>query len=104
MDSQIAPRASAVLKDKVFHANIQIQSIEDVSNRDEPSREESRLVHSSESALEAAAHPGRAALMQSWWDEAIVKNMDLPDGYSRAAVLIVKWDAELDELNTGQEV
>lgn len=102
MDPQ-APRASTVLKDKVIHANIQIQSIEDVSNRQGPSQEESRLVDSSGPALEDTAQSERAALMQSWWDEAIVRNMDLPDGYSKVAVLIVKWDEELDELKTGQE-
>ncbi|KAF2001669.1 hypothetical protein P154DRAFT_403416, partial [Amniculicola lignicola CBS 123094] len=38
-----------------------------------------------------------------WWDEAISKNMNLPDGYHKVAVLIVKWADELDELNTGPE-
>ncbi|OAL46255.1 hypothetical protein IQ07DRAFT_518450 [Pyrenochaeta sp. DS3sAY3a] len=38
-----------------------------------------------------------------WWEEAIGRNMDLPDGYDKVAVLIIKWADELDELKTAAE-
>jgi hypothetical protein len=42
--------------------------------------------------------------MQNWWAEAIARNMDLPEGYTKVAVLLIKWAEELDELNTSVEV
>jgi hypothetical protein len=101
MDTQISQRASKALKDTVFHANIQIQSIENgsVGSSDAP-KEELPSEHHTIDRQDAE----RAALMQSWWDEAIVRNMDLPDGYTDVAVLLIKWDDELDELKTGEEV
>jgi hypothetical protein len=99
--TQISQRASKALKDTVFHANIQIQSIENgsVGSSDAP-KEELPSEHHTIDRQDAE----RAALMQSWWDEAIVRNMDLPDGYTDVAVLLIKWDDELDELKTGEEV
>jgi len=104
METQITPRASNALKDKVFHANIQIQSIEDAPAEERQRLDDSRLEQNSSTTPEDAAYRERAAVMQSWWDEAIVRNMDLPDGYISVAVLLIKWDAELDELKTGEEV
>jgi phosphatidate phosphatase APP1 len=149
METDISPRASNALKDKVFHANIQIQSIEDASVPDDNGTEDPRLIQDDSSASEDIAYRQRAAEMQMyvtlrrkmksvpvvqsskqhsfqsktnkqghqsermlltfytdfrWWDEAIVKNMDLPDGYVKVAVLLCKWDDELDELKTGAEV
>ena len=106
MESAIAPRAAttAALKDKVFHANIQIESVEDAPRRDSEASGESRLTATSASAPEDVAQRERNAEMQMWWDEAIGRNMDLPDGYSKVAVLLVKWDDELDELKTRAEV
>ncbi|KAJ4300761.1 hypothetical protein N0V90_002849 [Kalmusia sp. IMI 367209] len=94
MESAIAPRAAttSALKDKVFHANIQIESVEDAPRRDLGASGESTLIEASASAPE-----------DMWWDEAIGRNMDLPDGYSKVAVLIVKWADELDELKTRAE-
>ncbi|KAF2685826.1 hypothetical protein K458DRAFT_387779 [Lentithecium fluviatile CBS 122367] len=103
METEITPRASNALKDKVFHANIQIQSIEDASVQQSESSEDSRLIQDTSSAPEDVAYRERAAEMQMWWDEAIVRNMDLPDGYVKVAVLIIKWDDELDELKTRGE-
>ena len=39
-----------------------------------------------------------------WWNEAIAKNMNLPEGYEQVSVLIIKWADELDELKTKAEV
>ena len=103
METQITPRASNALRDKVFHANIQIQSIEDASLQERETLDDSRLVQNNSATPEDVAQRELAAVMQSWWDEAIVRNMDLPDGYSSVAVLLVKWAAELDELKTGEE-
>jgi hypothetical protein len=104
METQITPRASNALRDKVFHANIQIQSIEDASVEERQTPDDARLVQNTGTTPEDVAYRERAAVMQSWWDEAIVRNMDLPDGYVNVAVLLIKWDAELDELKTGEEV
>lgn len=46
----------------------------------------------------------RSEEMQRWWDEAIRRNMNLPDGYQNVAVLMIKWADELDELKTRAEV
>lgn len=104
METDISPRTANPLKDKVFHANIQIQSIEDAPTRERELSEGSRLVDQSSESAEDAANRERAAEMQMWWDEAIARNMDLPDGYVKVAVLLVKWADELDELKTRTEV
>lgn len=44
------------------------------------------------------------ARLQLEWNDGICKNMDLPEGYAQVAVLIIKWDEKLDQLNTGPEV
>jgi hypothetical protein len=106
MESLIAPRvpSSIDLRDKVFHLKTQIESVEDApGHRSQPSGEAS-LVTESDAGPQDVAQQKRAAEMQMWWDEAIVRNMDLPDGYAKVAVLLVKWDDELDELKTRAEV
>ncbi|KAF2197242.1 hypothetical protein GQ43DRAFT_344045, partial [Delitschia confertaspora ATCC 74209] len=45
----------------------------------------------------------RASEMQLWWDEAIARKMNIPDGYHNVAVLLVKWADNLDELGTREE-
>ena len=42
--------------------------------------------------------------MQDWWAEAIARNMGAPSGYAKVAVLLLKWEDELDELRTSNEV
>ncbi|KAJ9656781.1 hypothetical protein H2201_008433 [Coniosporium apollinis] len=42
--------------------------------------------------------------VQNIWDTAINKSMGVPDGYEDVAVLIIKWDDKLDDLNHGPEV
>lgn len=46
----------------------------------------------------------RASDMQLWWDEAISRNMNIPDGYRDVAVLIIKWDDDIDQLKCAPEV
>jgi hypothetical protein len=106
MESFVAPRvpSSIDLRDKVFHLKTQIESIEDAPGRPSEPSDEARLVTESDAGPQDVAQQTRAAEMQMWWDEAIVRNMDLPDGYAKVAVLLVKWDDELDELRTRAEV
>lgn len=104
MAAEIAPRVVNPYPNKVIHADIRIQSIDD-----EPSQNgaipqsEGRVAESTPSAAEINQQE-KAAEMQNWWAEAIARNMDLPEGYSHVAVLIIKWEDELDELKTGDEV
>ena len=63
-----------------------------------------RVIHANVSEEEEKAMQNRLSEMQLWWDEAIARNMNLPDGYQNVAVLIIKWSEELDELKTAAEV
>ncbi|KAF2868967.1 hypothetical protein BDV95DRAFT_578018 [Massariosphaeria phaeospora] len=104
METNLSPTVTSALKDKVFHADIQITSVDEGrSNGDGSSQQQQRLIEQNSQKLEDVADQERAAEMQTWWDEAIARNMDLPDGYSRAAVILIKWADELDELNTRSE-
>ena len=91
------------VRDKIFHTDLRITSIEEVVPKDEVPQG-SQPLETSAQALEDAAQHERAAEMQMWWDEAIARNMNLPDGYSKVAVLIIKWHDELDDLKTRAEV
>jgi hypothetical protein len=102
--SDIAPRNTNPLPNKIIHADIRIQSIDDEPKRGETPLEDRQLVVQSKPSGEDAFYRAKAAEMQNWWTEAIAKNMDLPDGYSKVAVLLIKWVDELDELRTGEEV
>jgi hypothetical protein len=42
--------------------------------------------------------------MRGWWDSGISKYWNLPEGYSSVAVLLVKWQDDLDDLKTAEEV
>lgn len=104
METIIAPRVSTDLRDKVFHLKTQIESVEDAPGHSSAISSETKLINESDAEPQDVAYLKRAAEMQMWWDEAIIRNMDLPDGYAKVAVLLVKWDDELDELNTRAEV
>ncbi|KAF1934750.1 hypothetical protein EJ02DRAFT_460934 [Clathrospora elynae] len=101
--TDIAPRNANPLPNKVIHADIRIQSIEDDPTLAGSPSQSNELVVQSRPSGEDAVYQEKAAEMQNWWTEAIAKNMDLPDGYSKVAVLLIKWADELDELKTGQE-
>jgi hypothetical protein len=104
MESAIALRAPTDLRDKIFHLETRIESVEDAPRRETEGSSDSKPTSAIESALEDDAHRKRAAEMQMWWDEAMGRNFDLPDGYAKVAVLLIKWDDELDELKTRAEV
>ncbi|OCL11249.1 hypothetical protein AOQ84DRAFT_229708 [Glonium stellatum] len=57
-----------------------------------------RIFQGDKDSLDKASH------MQLQWNEAICRNMNLPEGYQKIAVLIIKWCKELDELNCAAEV
>jgi hypothetical protein len=105
IDSNISPKTVVnPLGDKVIHADIRVTSIEEAPQGELPvSQSQPLLEQSSQNAEEVASHE-KASEMQLWWDEAIARNMDLPDGYQKVSVLLIKWDDELDELKTRQEV
>ncbi|KAF2106421.1 hypothetical protein BDV96DRAFT_507959 [Lophiotrema nucula] len=102
METDISPKTSHSLKDKIFHADIRIESIEDVT-KDESASPPKPIVQEKPSDEDVAAQE-RSAEMQMWFDEAIARNMNLPDGYLKVSVLIIKWADELDELKTRAEV
>jgi hypothetical protein len=88
------------LGNRVIHANIQSIEPEGPNTNDDGTSANSQglLSEDQKSAQEAASE------MQLWWDEAIAKNMNLPNYYRHVSVLIIKWSDELDELNTAPEV
>lgn len=91
------------LADKVVHADILVQGIEDRgSNGFVPQHVQTE--EQSATARVEAQYVREAQQMQSWWDEGIAKNMDLTDGYSKVAVLLIKWADEIDDLKTAKEV
>lgn len=92
------------LKNKVVHADIRIQSIEDEPKHDGSYPESDTRVVQSAPNEEDTEYQQKAAEMQMWWEEAIGRNMDLPEGYDKVAVLLIKWADELDELKTAAEV
>ena len=106
MENDIAPRNANrnPLKNKVVHADIRIQSIEDEPKQDGSYTQANEPIVQSKPSHEDVEYQAKAAEMHMWWDEAIAKNMNLPDGYTKVAVLLIKWADELDELNTGEEV
>ncbi|ORY00886.1 hypothetical protein BCR34DRAFT_592437 [Clohesyomyces aquaticus] len=87
---------------KVIHADIRVESIDDgLGYHGESSQNSSGS--QSKPAPEDIAAQERAAEMQMWWDESIARHMNLPDGYKEVAVLIIKWADQLDELKTSKE-
>jgi hypothetical protein len=108
MDKDSSPATSRPpalnLKNKVVHADLTNITIDDASTSDgagTPSS--SQLIEQNSAAPEDVANQKRAAEMQMWWEKAYAKNIDLPDGYQNVAVLLIKWEDELDELNTRDE-
>ena len=88
---------------QIIHAAIQVESIESVGQAAGSSSAEA-LPEANGSAAGDEAEKKRADDMRMWWNEAIAKNMNLPEGYEQVAVLIIKWADELDELKTKAEV
>ncbi|KAF2278298.1 uncharacterized protein EI97DRAFT_355512, partial [Westerdykella ornata] len=102
VDTRVTPQSPNPLKDKVFHADIRIESIEDCSNN-EQADQDSTLVEQNSQDAEDKETQEKAAEMQVWWEESIARYMGLNDGYENVAVLLIKWDDGLDELKTREE-
>ncbi|KAF2129890.1 hypothetical protein P153DRAFT_366394 [Dothidotthia symphoricarpi CBS 119687] len=105
-ETSIAPRPTNTnpLKNKLIHANIQVSSIEDITDPNAQYSLNDDSIEPNSPSADDVVYKQRAAEMQMWWDEAIAKNMNLPDGYSKVSVLLIKWTFDLDELQTEKEV
>jgi hypothetical protein len=92
------------LENKVVHADIRVQGIEDdlgVQKQDETGVQ---LVEQPTPSPEEAEDQMHAEEMQTWWNSAMRKHMNQPEGYAKVAVLLVRWADKLDELETKDEV
>jgi len=100
METDSQPTEPFPLGNRVIHANIQSIEPEGPSANDDgsPATSQGLLSDEQKNAQKAASE------MQLWWDEAIAKNMNLPDYYRSVSVLIIKWSDQLDELKTKAEV
>lgn len=106
-EHDVSPKTANPLENTVFHAraDIRIESTSQLtSGLALPIEGNDQLLEQSSPTEEEKANQKHADSMRIWWDSAIVKHMDLPDGYRSAAVMIVKWVDELDELKTRDEV
>jgi hypothetical protein len=106
MDVDASSQRVNPLAGKVFHAraDLQIESIEDVTEPGASGPSQDSSQNDNDTSIEDVAEKEDAANMQLWWDEAIAKNLNYPEGYAQVSVLIIKWAEDLDELNTGDEV
>ncbi|KAL6707394.1 hypothetical protein ACN47E_004173 [Coniothyrium glycines] len=101
MTNDIVPHNTNPLPNKVIHADIRIQGIDD-----EPETTTSQslvAVVQEERNDENDAFRKAAERMRVHWEQAIGKDMRQPDGYSHVAVLLIKWADELDQLKTAKE-
>jgi uncharacterized glyoxalase superfamily protein PhnB len=92
------------LQNKVVHADIRVQSIEDEHKCSSSRAQGGQLVEQSMPSQAAILEQERAEQMQTWWNKAMKKHMNQPNGYANVAVLLIKWADELDELKTRKEV
>jgi hypothetical protein len=106
MDIEIPPQRVNSLGNKIFHthADFRVDSVEDVTQTVGQSSSTGALLEAGSTTIETDDEKKRAATMRMWWDEAMAKHMVLSEGYSRVAVLIIKWADELDDLRTKKEV
>lgn len=104
MTSELSSEAEGGLGELLFHTDLTITSVEKRQTKDITTSPGPNFVDSNSQSPEDVARQQRAADTQMWWDEAITKYMDLPDGYVNVAVLLVKWEDELDDLKTRDEV
>lgn len=106
MDVDASSQRVNPLANKVFHAraDLQIESVEDVTEPGAGSPSLDSFQAHNDMSTEDVVEKEDAANMQLWWDEAIAKNLNYPEGYAQVSVLIIKWADDLDELNTGEEV
>jgi hypothetical protein len=103
MDGSFASNSNP-LKNKVVHADIRVQGIENdlgVQKQDDTSVQ---LVEQPTPSPEEAKDRMHAEEMQTWWNSAMREHMNQPDGYKKVAVLLIRWADKLDELETKDEV
>ncbi|KAF2851286.1 hypothetical protein T440DRAFT_449317 [Plenodomus tracheiphilus IPT5] len=100
-----APRNSNPLADKVFHTDILVRGIDDVVPHEVPTSNVEPIVLSNEHVQDEieSNYISKTQEMQSWWEEAYAKHMKTPDGYAKVAVLLVKWEDEVDDMKTAKE-
>lgn len=102
------PPHTGQLENKVFHADIQITSVDDVSPTQGDAQQHERALNQRvldvEDHVSQPSEQDTAMAMQTWWDEAAKRNLNLRDGYQNVSVLLIKWADELDELKTKHEV
>ncbi|KAH8645011.1 hypothetical protein IG631_02475 [Alternaria alternata] len=99
----IAPANANPLPGKSINADFQIRYVEDELRRNEPVPQNGEpLVETTPGKEDDAS--SNAEAQKNWWAEAIAKNMDIADGYTKVAVLLIKWADHLDELRTADEV
>ncbi|KAF1977067.1 hypothetical protein BU23DRAFT_319257 [Bimuria novae-zelandiae CBS 107.79] len=101
MTPVIAQPATTAPGDKIYHLEVdaRIESIRDAPKRDTNVLGSPGLIATREFEPKDDVNQR----MQAWWEEAIAKNMDVSDTYSKVAVLIVKWADDLDDLKTRAE-
>ncbi|KAL1800764.1 hypothetical protein ACET3X_001106 [Alternaria dauci] len=100
--TEIAPSNINPLPGKSINADFQIRYVEDETRRSgsAPQNDEA-LVETTPGKQDDDSSSAEA--QKNWWAEAIAKNMDVADGYSKVAVLLIKWADHLDELRTADE-
>ncbi|KAB2105636.1 hypothetical protein AG0111_0g6241 [Alternaria gaisen] len=100
--TEIAPANANPLPGKSINADFQIRYVEDEPRRKEPVPQNGEpLVETTPGKEDDAS--SNAEAQKNWWAEAIAKNMDIADGYTKVAVLLIKWADHLDELRTADE-
>ncbi|KAH7401361.1 hypothetical protein BKA66DRAFT_386649, partial [Pyrenochaeta sp. MPI-SDFR-AT-0127] len=91
------------LSNKVVHADIRIQSIDDEPEHGASCSQNTEAAVQSQLSPEDVADQERAVQMQEWWEKASPKSWNLWDEYFKVSVLLIKWADDLDELKTGKE-
>ena len=104
MESSLVPRNANLLKNKVVHADIRVQGIEDDTNGPEEDVMSVQLVEQPNPSSQDIEDQERAEEMRMWWNNEMRKHMNQPDGYAKVAVLLIKWADELDDIKTKDEV
>jgi hypothetical protein len=104
MESSLVPRNANLLKNKVVHADIRVQGIEDDTNGQEEDAASVQLVEQPNPSSQDIDDQESAEKMRMWWNNEMRKHMNQPEGYAKVAVLLIKWADELDDIKTKDEV
>lgn len=104
MESSLVPRNANLLMNKVVHADIRVQGIEDDTDGSEEDAMSVQLVEQPNPSSQDIDDQESAEEMRMWWNNEMRKHMNQPDGYAKVAVLLIKWADELDDIKTKDEV